>query len=142
MRSFAFLFLLIIFAACEKDHFDNPGTEGNGIRKINVPVTGKSGPISILEFATDTIFLATMDSLRALTEEHVERFVDDNSNLDEEEFNDLVLDTSFDGEEPFAVFENSYNFVSMRDSYNREMDEWLNQSVLDTLQLPRIALFL
>lgn len=90
----------------------------------------------MLEFTSEQHFLSTVDSLNNLRETHIDNFMRNYENADDEYIFKVYEDTGFDDDLPLKQFETSMNFSSMRQAYQSLMDVWLSYDSLDMSTYP------
>lgn len=117
MENFKLIVLLslsaLLFGACEKTESENSCSETSEIKKYTSSFEGKSTSITMLEFTSEQHFLSTVDSLNNLRETHIDNFMRNYENADDEYIFKIYEDTGFDDDLPLKQFETSMNFSSM-----------------------------
>lgn len=102
------------------------------IRVVTYNNSGKSEPITMLEFRSIEHYENTIASLEALLEKHDDDFLATCRGLDEDEINTKEVTEGFDEYKPLKDFEQSLSITSsMRQAYEAAVNLWLDNDNLD-----------
>lgn len=138
MKKFQSVLIIVgcFLAACSKEmldeqHLNGPSSGFNNVKLVTL-TDGKSSSTTMLEFTSFEHYENTIALLDTLIEHHEDEFLATWGHLDEDALNAKEDELGFVYYQPLINFENAYNITSsMRQSFERAEDIWLNNEELD-----------
>lgn len=123
------LTFLLFFCACNDDQscvYQNSSLKYLSVGQTSISNAGIKFRHGMLVFDTHEIMEETMENLDALWEAQEHEFMEANGHLNDDDLNELEIQSGYNSEEPYEIFEAQFpGFLSLRQDIESRENAWL-----------------